>query len=83
MPCRPDRPRPANADGGAPLIILLAVLLGLTVRVTPLQIPPINMNIAVALGLTLTSMPTKKAAMRPPPRPARQKLLAGRLLWRH
>src|SRR5699024_1091512 len=69
-------------NGGESLIIILAVLLGLTLPVTPLQILWINMITAVALGLTLAFEPTEEGAMRRPPRPTRQKLLAGRLLWR-
>ncbi|CUH37907.1 putative cation-transporting ATPase F [Jannaschia seosinensis] len=69
-------------NGGESLTIILAVLLGVALPVTPLQILWINMITAVALGLTLAFEPTEERAMERPPRPAAQKLLAGRLLWR-
>ena len=69
-------------NGGESLVIILAVLLGLTLPVTPLQILWINMITAVALGLTLAFEPTEEGAMQRPPRPVGQKLLGGRLLWR-
>ena len=69
-------------NGGEALTIILAILFGLTLPVTPVQILWINMVTAVALGLTLAFEPTEPGAMRRPPRPAGQRLLSGRLLWR-
>ena len=56
--------------------------LGRTLPVTPIQILWINMVTAVALGLTLAFEPTEPGTMRRPARPAGQRLLPGRLLWR-
>ena len=69
-------------NGGEALTIILAILFGLTLPVTPVQILWINMVTAVALGLTLAFEPTEPGAMRRPARPANQRLLSGRLLWR-
>jgi magnesium-transporting ATPase (P-type) len=69
-------------NGGEAFTIILAILFGLTLPVTPVQILWINMVTAVALGLTLAFEPTEPGAMRRPPRPAGQPLLSGRLLWR-
>ncbi len=69
-------------NGGESLTIILAILFGLTLPVTPVQILWINMVTAVALGLTLAFEPTEAGAMRRPARPAGQPLLSGRLLWR-
>ncbi|MDO8900591.1 MAG: cation-transporting P-type ATPase [Phenylobacterium sp.] len=69
-------------NGGEALTIMLALLLGLTMPVTPVQILWINMITAVALGLTLAFEPPESGVMRRPPRPAHQRLLSGRLLWR-
>jgi len=69
-------------NGGEALTIVLAILFGLTLPVTPVQILWINMVTAVALGLTLAFEPTEPGAMRRPARPAGQRLLSGRLLWR-
>ncbi|UYN97283.1 MAG: cation-transporting P-type ATPase [Enhydrobacter sp.] len=69
-------------NGGEAFTIILAILFGLTLPVTPVQILWINMVTAVALGLTLAFEPTEPDAMRRPARPAKQPLLSGRLLWR-
>jgi len=69
-------------NGGEAFTIILAILFGLTLPITPVQILWINMITAVALGLTLAFEPTEPGAMRRPARPAGQPLLSGRLLWR-
>jgi len=69
-------------NGGEAFTIVLAVLFGLTLPVTPVQILWINMITAVALGLTLAFEPTEPGAMRRPARPAGQGLLSPRLIWR-
>jgi len=69
-------------NGGECFTIILALLFGLTLPVTPVQILWINMVTAVALGLTLAFEPTEAGAMRRPARVAGQSLLSGRLLWR-
>jgi magnesium-transporting ATPase (P-type) len=69
-------------NGGEAFTIILAILFGLTVPVTPVQILWINMITAVALGLTLAFEPTEPGAMGRPPRPVGRGILSGRLLWR-
>ena len=69
-------------NGGEAFTIVLAILFGLTLPVTPIQILWINMITAVTLGLTLAFEPTETLAMRRPARPAGQRFLSGRLLWR-
>lgn len=69
-------------NGGESLAIILAILFGLTLPVTPIQILWINMITAVTLGLTLAFEPTEPGAMCRPARRAGEKLLSGRLLWR-
>ena len=69
-------------NGGEAFTIILAILFGLTLPVTPVQILWINMVSAVALGLTLAFEPTEPNAMRRPARSPDQPLLSGRLLWR-
>lgn len=69
-------------NGGEAFTIILAILLGLTLPVTPVQILWINMITAVALGLTLAFEPTEPGAMRRPARPPGQPMLSGRLVWR-
>jgi magnesium-transporting ATPase (P-type) len=69
-------------NGGEAFTIILAILFGLTLPVTPVQILWINMITAVALGLTLAFEPTEPGAMRRPARPSGTAILSGRLLWR-
>src|SRR5690606_26704164 len=69
-------------NGGEAFTIILAILFGLTVPVTPVQILWVNMITAVALGLTLAFEPTAPGTMRRPARSPNQSLLSGRLAWR-
>jgi magnesium-transporting ATPase (P-type) len=68
-------------NGGETMTILVAIFFGLTLPITPVQILWVNMVTAVALGLTLAFEPTEPGTMRRPPRPARQPILHGELLW--
>ena len=69
-------------DGGEALVVLAALLLGLALPITPVQILWINMVTAVALGLTLAFEPPERDAMARPPRPPGAPLLDRLLLWR-
>ncbi|MDI4663506.1 HAD-IC family P-type ATPase [Xanthobacter autotrophicus] len=69
-------------NGGEALTIICAVLFGLVLPVTPIQILWVNMVTAVALGLTLAFEPTEPGTMRRHPRAAGAPLLSGRLVWR-
>ncbi|HET8729442.1 MAG TPA: HAD-IC family P-type ATPase, partial [Alphaproteobacteria bacterium] len=69
-------------NGGEALSIIAAILLGITLPITPVQILWVNMVTTVALGLTLAFEPTEPDAMRRRPRRADEPLLAGFLVWR-
>ncbi len=69
-------------NGGEAMTIILAILFGLTLPVTPVQILWVNMITAVALGLTLAFEPAEPGVMQRPARQAGERLLSGRLLWR-
>lgn len=69
-------------NGGEAFTIIFAILFGLTLPVTPVQILWVNMITAVALGLTLAFESTEPGAMCRPARSANQRILSGRLLWR-
>jgi magnesium-transporting ATPase (P-type) len=69
-------------NGGESLVIVAAILFGLTLPVTPVQILWINMVTAVTLGLALAFEPPEPDVMRRPPRPPDQPLLSGLLVWR-
>ncbi|MFP5218404.1 MAG: cation-translocating P-type ATPase [Actinomycetes bacterium] len=55
-------------NGGQALVLLVAVLLGLTLPILPVQILWINLTTAVALGLTLAFEPREAGVMARPPR---------------
>ncbi len=69
-------------NGGEALTVILAILLGVALPMSPLQILWINTVTTVALGLTLAFEPTEPGVMQRPPRPASRSLLSRRLLWR-
>jgi potassium/sodium efflux P-type ATPase len=71
---------PTNLGEG--LVILAAILAGVTLPITPLQILWINMTTAVLLGLPLAFEPAERGIMRRPPRPPGASILDRRLATR-
>lgn len=69
-------------NGGEGATILGAMVLGLALPITPIQILWINLVTVVALGLTLAFEPTEPGTMRRSPRPAGQPILNGELIWK-
>jgi len=70
---------PTNA--GEAMVIIVALLMGLTLPVTPIQILWINLITAVTLGIALAFEPTEENTMRRPPRARHAPLLSGELVW--
>ncbi len=70
---------PTNA--GEALTIIVALLLGMSLPVTPIQILWINLVTAVTLGIALAFEPTEEGTMRRPPRPRSESLIGGELVW--
>ncbi|MGD8812449.1 MAG: HAD-IC family P-type ATPase, partial [Thioalkalispiraceae bacterium] len=70
---------PTNA--GEAMTIILALLLGLSLPITPIQILWINMITAVTLGIALAFEPTEENTMQRSPRPRHEALLSGGLVW--
>ena len=70
---------PTNA--GEAMTIIFALLAGLSLPITPIQILWINMITAVTLGIALAFEPTEENTMQRPPRPRNKPLLSGGLLW--
>ncbi len=70
---------PTNA--GEAMTIIVALLLGMTLPVTPIQILWINLITAITLGIALAFEPTEENTMRRPPRPRNEPLLSGGLAW--
>lgn len=69
-------------NGGEAMVIVAAILLGVTLPITPVQILWVNMVTAVTLALALAFEPPEAGAMRRPPRDPAEPLLSRFLLWR-
>jgi magnesium-transporting ATPase (P-type) len=69
-------------NGGELLIVLIAILAGMTLPITPVQILWINMVTAVGLGLVLAFEPAEPNIMQRPPRASNAPILSPFLLWR-
>lgn len=69
-------------DGGEALVIAGAVVFGLALPMTPLQVLWINTITATALGMALAFEPMEPGTMREPPRDPRRPMISGFLLWR-
>ena len=70
---------PTNA--GETITIIVALLFGMSLPVTPVQILWINLITTITLGMTLAFEPTEENTMRRPPRPRDEPLLTGVLVW--
>jgi magnesium-transporting ATPase (P-type) len=70
---------PTNA--GEATTIMIALVFGMTLPVTPVQILWVNLITAVTLGIALAFEPTEENTMRRPPRPRNEPLLGGELVW--
>jgi magnesium-transporting ATPase (P-type) len=69
-------------NGAEALVIMVAVVLGLRLPLTPTQILWVNMVTAVTLALALAFEPTEPGIMRRPPRTPGTSLLDAYFLWR-
>jgi magnesium-transporting ATPase (P-type) len=70
---------PTNA--GEALTIIVALLTGMTLPITAVQILWINLITATTLGIALAFEPSEKGTMRRPPRRRDAPLLGGELVW--
>jgi calcium-translocating P-type ATPase len=70
---------PTNAGEAA--VVVLALLLGLALPVTAVQILWINLITATTLGLALAFEPTETFTMARPPRARNAPILSGSLVW--
>ncbi|TSE18563.1 putative cation-transporting ATPase F [Tepidimonas alkaliphilus] len=69
-------------NGGESISLLIAVLFGLALPIAPVQILWVNMVSSIALAMVLAFEPTEADVMRRPPRPPREPMLTGFVLWR-
>lgn len=69
-------------NGGEVLAIIVALVLGLTLPMTPPQILWINMILTITLGLVLAFEPAEPGVMQRLPRSPQAPLLSSFMLWR-
>ena len=69
-------------NGAESLVIMVAVLLGIVLPITPVQILWVNMVTAVTLALALSFEPTEQGVMQRPPRKPDSPILGGYFIWR-
>lgn len=69
-------------NGGEAGMLMLAILFGLTLPITPVQILWVNMITEVTLSLALAFEKGEADVMKRPPRNPSQPLVTGFLLWR-
>ena len=69
-------------NGGEMLAVVAALLLGLALPMTPVQILWINMVLTITLGLALAFEPPEPGVMSRPPRAARAPLMSPFMVWR-
>ncbi len=69
-------------NGGQAGVLVAAILLGLQLPITPVQILWVNMVTAVTLALALAFEPPERDIMRRPPRNPGEALLSPFMLWR-
>ncbi|WP_242470735.1 HAD-IC family P-type ATPase [Thiocystis violacea] len=69
-------------NGAQALVILVAVLFGFALPLSPVQILWVNLVVAVTLSLALAFEPAEPGLMQRPPRRPDAPILGGWLLWR-
>jgi magnesium-transporting ATPase (P-type) len=70
------------ANGAEATVIIAAILFGLTLPITPVQILWVNMVSAVTLALSLSVEPMEDKVMKQPPRAPDKPILDGYFVWR-
>ncbi len=69
-------------NGAESLVIIAALMMGLVMPITPVQILWVNMITAVTLALALSFEPAEKGVMKRPPRKTDAPILGGYFIWR-
>ena len=69
-------------NGGEAGIVLIAIMLGIALPITPVQILWVNMVTAVTLALALSFEHSEPDVMRRAPRTASEPILSGFMIWR-
>ena len=68
-------------SAGEAMTIVVALLLGMALPITAVQILWVNLITGITLGLALAFEPTEADTMTRPPRPRNEPLLTGELIW--
>ena len=68
-------------SAGEAMVVVLALLLSLSLPITPVQILWINLITGITLGIALAFEPTELGTMTRPPRQRNAPILSGELLW--
>lgn len=68
-------------SGGEAMVIVFALLIGMTLPITPVQILWVNLITAITLGIALAFEPTEEGTMHRPPRARDEPILGGELVW--
>jgi magnesium-transporting ATPase (P-type) len=66
---------------GEAVTIIAALLMGMTLPITPVQILWVNLITATTLGIAFAFEPREENTMKRPPRPRNEFLLDGELIW--
>ncbi len=69
-------------NGGEAGMVLFAILFGMTLPITPVQILWVNMVTAVTLALALSFEKSEPGMMQQPPRATDEAILSGFMIWR-
>nr|WP_157092267.1 cation-transporting P-type ATPase [Thioalkalivibrio nitratireducens] len=69
-------------NGGESGSIIAAIMLGLALPITPLQVLWVNMVSSVGLAMALAFEPAEKDIMQRPPRPPGEPILSAFVVWR-
>ncbi|TQV70799.1 cation-transporting P-type ATPase [Exilibacterium tricleocarpae] len=69
-------------NGGESLSLIIAILLGLTLPITPVQILWVNMVSSVVLAMTLAFEQSERGVMQRPPRRPDEPILSHFVVWR-
>jgi len=69
-------------NGGESLSLITAILLGLTLPISPVQILWVNMVSSVVLAMTLAFEPSEQGVMHRPARRPGDAILSGFVIWR-
>ncbi|MFN2394333.1 MAG: cation-transporting P-type ATPase [Bacteroidales bacterium] len=69
-------------NGAEALVLMAAILLGIIMPITPVQVLWVNMVTAVTLALALSFEPMEEKVMEKPPRKADEPILGLHFVWR-